>query len=289
MTQRWSIVLLGAALSACAFDPSGANWIDRDDASLAQEDADLADAPAPADAGDDPDASATIDADRADVAVDADRPDSDLGPIGCGDGVVEPPEQCDDHGTSAGDGCSPACRWEPGTCYANAQLVALTPGALQGGSTTGQTSGLSGGTTCGGSTAGDDIYTFELVEPADVTVTTALAGTDYNAVIYVRTDCNDVATQVGCASQAPLGDTLSLPELEPGSYFAIVDGFAGASGTYQIRLNVRAIRGIGEACDPFGQASRCEEGLFCQAMGTAGDAFCVGLGRGGSRTRAHPR
>lgn len=33
----------------------------------------------------------------------------------CGDGIIDPPETCDDGGTAAGDGCSAACQVE--TCY----------------------------------------------------------------------------------------------------------------------------------------------------------------------------
>jgi hypothetical protein len=143
------------------------------------------------------------------------------------------------------------------------------------GSTAGQTSGLAGGGSCGGSTSGEDVFTFELDELSDVTVSTALAGTSFNAALYLRTDCDDVATQLGCASQGSLGDALVLPRLEPGSYFAIVDGFSGAAGSYQIELTTRAIRAAGEACDPFGEASRCEDGLICQPVGSSGNAVCV--------------
>jgi cysteine-rich repeat protein len=38
-------------------------------------------------------------------------------PIVCGNGVIQPGEQCDDGDTSGGDGCSAACTIEPGfTC-----------------------------------------------------------------------------------------------------------------------------------------------------------------------------
>jgi cysteine-rich repeat protein len=35
-------------------------------------------------------------------------------PLSCGNGIIEPPEECDDTNNSAGDGCSPVCVVEPG-------------------------------------------------------------------------------------------------------------------------------------------------------------------------------
>ncbi len=258
-----------AALAACKFDPAGAHYIDPGfDASLPDHDGAVADAdglpdgpivPPPPDAR----------------VIDAALADATEIPPGCGDGVVEPPEQCDDHGTTSGDGCSAACRWEPGACFPGAQMAALVPGVNQSGTTTGQSSGLAGGGNCGGGTSGEDVFTFELSEPADVIVSTALPGTNFNTSVYVRSDCNDPASQLGCAAQAAQGDILSLPDLEPGSYFAVVDGFATASGNYEVRLSVRPIRALGAACDPFGEASRCAMGLVCEATDATGHGVCV--------------
>jgi hypothetical protein len=163
-------------------------------------------------------------------------------------------------------------------CTVGGAVVPLEPGVIQSGTTFGQASGLSGGNTCGGATAGEDVFSFELDERADVTVSTALAGTAFNTALYVRTDCADPSTQIDCASQAALGDVLSLPNLEPGSYAAIVDGFGSASGSYQVRLTVRPIRGQGMPCDPFGEASRCDSGLACVASDAAGHGVCVPAG-----------
>ncbi|MCP4006504.1 MAG: S8 family serine peptidase, partial [bacterium] len=70
---------------------------------------------------------ATLSAQALDIeAVGLDR-DSGAGviffPI-CGDGTLDPPEQCDDGNTSAGDCCSPTCEFEPDTteCRASADV-----------------------------------------------------------------------------------------------------------------------------------------------------------------------
>jgi cysteine-rich repeat protein len=59
-------------------------------------------------------------------------------PPGCGDGVVTPPEQCDDGNNDAGDCCSPTCEYEPdgspcedgGTC--NPDGICIPPGCGDG-------------------------------------------------------------------------------------------------------------------------------------------------------------
>jgi cysteine-rich repeat protein len=61
--------------------------------------------------------------DARDVADDAaDTADVPL-PVACGDGLVAGTEQCDDGNTLAGDGCSPACRFE----YCGDGVVGITP------------------------------------------------------------------------------------------------------------------------------------------------------------------
>lgn len=84
---------------------------DADRADAGARDLDRPDAPAP-DARE-PDAAAP-DADPADAeAPDAALPDAgepDLGiPPSCGDGLLDPGEQCDDGNTSSGDGCEASC------------------------------------------------------------------------------------------------------------------------------------------------------------------------------------
>ena len=55
---------------------------------------------------------------------------ADCKPVVCGNGILQVGEQCDDGNTAAGDGCSPACRYEPFPCGADGTLdvtVTLVP------------------------------------------------------------------------------------------------------------------------------------------------------------------
>lgn len=195
--------------------------------------------------------------------------DVDLGPaFVCGDGILTAPEQCDDGNTTAGDGCDAACNVEPSVCPGGAAPRTLASGATLSGDTSGVMSAASG--TCGGGTSGENTFVFTLYEAADVTVTTDLRGTAYNAAVYVRSTCADRTTELGCASAAPAGDSLTLSGLAAGTYFAFVDGAGGASGAYAISLTVTPRIAIGGACDPMGATGTCVDGATCapDATGT---------------------
>ncbi len=233
-----------ASFTGCAFDPLGANLLPPEDGS-AGSDADLADAAEPG-------------------------PDVAFGELDASlDAAPLPDAALDPDGPSLPDAALPS------DCHAGAQIAALTPGVSATGSTVGQASGTSGGGMCGGTQAGEDIYTFTLDERADVTVTTVLPGTSFDTVLYVRTDCTDLATTLGCESAGMLGDTVELVDVPPGAYFAIVDGRASASGSYEVRLSLRRIHGEGESCDPDGATSRCDVGLSCAAEPGDDGFVCV--------------
>jgi YVTN family beta-propeller protein/cysteine-rich repeat protein len=103
------VLAVSGACSLALFqdEPAG----DADVASDADGDAD-ADIAADGDADGDADVAADGDADGdADVEVVEDVPgDGEVGPY-CGNGVVEPPEQCDDGNEVAADGCEDDCTW----------------------------------------------------------------------------------------------------------------------------------------------------------------------------------
>lgn len=48
----------------------------------------------------------------------------------CGDGVIEPPEQCDDGNTTSGDGCSATCNWETITGITCSNVTSTAPDTI---------------------------------------------------------------------------------------------------------------------------------------------------------------
>jgi cysteine-rich repeat protein len=124
----------------------------------------------------------------------------------CNDGVVTGWEDCEDGNATDGDGCSSLCEFELGpTCAAAPVLV-----SPQAGNTTGGTALFEGSCTGGGGT-----LELQLASATD-------------QGIYVRSDCDDELTELGCIDDFAGGfdETLVLGGLSGGvSLTIIVDGY----------------------------------------------------------------
>jgi cysteine-rich repeat protein len=215
--RRHVLFFLAACLAAPVFVSAGCSSSKvADDGAVPMADGDLpdatvGDADVPADGG--------PDVDGGPVDVDLGEPDLgsvDAGPPNvCGDGVLVAPEQCDDGNTTPGDGCDASCTVESDVCPGGAAPRELTAGATVRGDTSGTMSAASG--SCGGGTAGENAFFFTIYEASDVTLSTDSAATAYNAAVYVRSDCASRASELGCASAAPAGDSLTLSSLPAGT------------------------------------------------------------------------
>ncbi|RJO65743.1 MAG: hypothetical protein C4523_15495 [Myxococcales bacterium] len=69
----------------------------------------------------------------------------------------------------------------------------------------------------------DKVYIYELDFPGVMTVS---LWSDFDAVLFVRSDCLDQSTEIRCADEAPEGgvETLELTDLNAGGYYIFVDG-----------------------------------------------------------------
>ncbi|MCA9524775.1 MAG: hypothetical protein KC549_00580, partial [Myxococcales bacterium] len=147
-------------------------------------------------------------------------------PGACG---AAPPACADDADCGAGETCQAGvCVAAPvgdGTCDSPIGIEAL--GALNG-ATDGV--GVEGGSCGGGPASPEAIYAFAVDQATPICLTTA--GSDFDTVLYVRTDCGDPASEVACNDDA-VGLTSQVDVLaEPDQvYFVFVDGFTGAVST----------------------------------------------------------
>jgi cysteine-rich repeat protein len=185
----------------------------------------------------------------------------------CGNGIVEGAEQCDDGNTISGDGCSATCLWEAGACGVGETLTALTPGVLTSGTNTGAVNDLTSA-TCGGAAAGEQVYTITVTSESDVTVDTNFAGTTFHTVEYLRSVCSSVASELGCSSGTitSTGSTLTADNVPPGTYFVVIDGYAGATGNFQVEVTISPNVAIGGMCDTTNH---------CDSSGVCVGGFCV--------------
>ena len=102
---------------------------------------------------------------------------------------------------------------------------------------------------------------------ADVIFTTEDDVTDFDTVIYVRTDCADEGSEVGCNDDSgpDQRSTVEVRNVQPGQpLFAFVDAVSSdRRGQYALTARARFILPDGAACDPAAFANRCEDGFGC--------------------------
>jgi hypothetical protein len=124
-----------------------------------------------------------------------------------------------------------ACRGAP----------ALRPGTQAQGTTAGESNGFTA-TCAGGAASPDRVY--RLVIRRRSTVRISSEQTEWDGAIYIRSDCTDATTELGCNDDA--GDnrhSMIETELEPGTYYVFMDGFAsGNAGEYTLDVEVTPSR-----------------------------------------------
>jgi cysteine-rich repeat protein len=154
-------------------------------------------------------------------------------PAVCNDGKVTLPEQCDDMNNMAGDGCDATCLIEP------AAFCMSVPAAILGmnmGDTTNGTNGFEG--TCTGANARERVFS---VTPAiDGMLHIVLSSADDQG-IYVRTDCADAATELGCIDSKGGGqdEMLDVAVTAGVPVTVFVDGFKPAQeGPFTLTLTL---------------------------------------------------
>lgn len=141
-----------------------------------------------------------------------------------------------------------------GTCKAKSQLAksecALAPELVPGAAPiVGVTAGPSlwdAPMTCSsGDPKGrpEGVAVLHLSAPASrLTLTTALAGTNFDSVVYLLPGCGDTtAAPLGCADDAPSGGaaaTLELTLLPAGDYLVVVDSWGAVGGSFALSATV---------------------------------------------------
>ncbi|MBK6517765.1 MAG: hypothetical protein IPG04_27510 [Polyangiaceae bacterium] len=142
----------------------------------------------------------------------------------CGDGLITGDEQCDDAGTTSGDGCSATCAVEQAAFCASAGIVDITAGVPENGDNSDGTLGFEG--SCGG--VGSEIV-YRYVPAADGMATITLQPFDlsFDGVLYARTACadDDLAAELDCADLPVGGEELEVAVTDGEPIFIFVDSY----------------------------------------------------------------
>lgn len=101
----------------------------------------------------------------------------------------------------------------------------------------------------GESTAPDRVYRIELEQRGRLTATLT---SQFDGVLSLLSECvsGDVAA-IECNDDAQRGDTSHSrvsANLEPGTYYLVVDGYADAAGTFSLETRIEAMRDMSEVC-----------------------------------------
>jgi cysteine-rich repeat protein len=143
-------------------------------------------------------------------------------PVVCGDGFTDPPEECDDHNTNDGDGCSAECRGEWDETEPNDTVAQATPYSVQP-------------SAARIFPAGDvDVFSIQVTAP--------------NSMLFVETrDLGDAA----CANKTldnridvigPDGTTVLASNDDGGEGFCAKKDLSGlAPGTYYLRVEASGV------------------------------------------------
>lgn len=178
------------------------------------------------------------------------------------DGMIDYP---DDLGcNSSGD--SSEVNLDPSQCGLSVLIQPLPEGGIMGQFMDGNTGELQS-PDCGGD-GQEHVYVYTATAPEALVITTDFAETTFDTVLYVRGDCDDSSTELGCNDDNGANErsTMTIDRVEPGSYFIVLDGATtGASGDY--RLEVEAFTPAGEACDV--DNDTCIAGLVCRNLNDA--------------------
>jgi cysteine-rich repeat protein len=190
----------------------------------------------------------------------------------CGNGDLDPGEQCDDRNTSDNDGCSSRCQFEPTgpDDICPGEEIDLSPvvddlqtGSVEGTNTTTlpQYNG-----SCGGS-ANDTVY---VVTPDVDGQLTATLTSDFDAVLYARDECGEPDNELGCADVEIGGgaEVLIVPAEGGQPVYLFVDGYGGETGDYTLDIEI-ATATCGNAIAEFPET--CDDGDLVAGDGCAPD------------------
>jgi len=150
----------------------------------------------------------------------------------CGDGFLQPGEQCEPPNTT---GCDASCQ----SLIADSCALA-TPGVLgnnSGNSTNGINSIDTPDTMCQIGDGFEKVFSFTPAMPGTMTLMMTSA---QDLGIYVRTNCSDPATEIACEdslSSNPATEILTIPVTQGVPLWIVVDGyFDGAGGPFVLNI-----------------------------------------------------
>ncbi len=129
-----------------------------------------------------------------------------------------------------------------GTC---SQPLALEIGTPARGNTAQGESSMAGSCIRGGA-APEIVYRLTLARRAQVSVTLS---SEFDGALYMLGSCGDARSEIACNDDDP-DTTRSRVEatLDAGTYFVVVDGYADASGEFELLAQITELQNLAQVC-----------------------------------------
>ncbi len=151
----------------------------------------------------------------------------------------------DSDGDSDGDQTDGDSGVSPGANCADPLPLTLSNGDIAG-NTSGGGNDFEG--SCQSNNGSDRVYVFTVAETIKIT----FEASGFDTVMYLRSDCDDTASQIACDDDGGASHNARISEdLDPGTYYLIVDGFGENEGAFT--LNTKLDCPAGEVYDPGSQ------------------------------------
>ncbi|MEZ4399059.1 MAG: hypothetical protein R3B06_03525 [Kofleriaceae bacterium] len=161
--------------------------------------------------------------------------------------------------------------FDPLACGTGTAVLPLPASGVATGVAAAETPGNVSSTTCNGRGA-ETAYVFTVDHPVTLDASTVDASTTLDTVLYVRTACQDPATELACDDDVATGDVRShlTVDLMPGTYFLVVDGRnVGSAGAYTLTTHLYEAPGA-----PCTTSAQCAPGLTCRAIPPSTQTTC---------------
>ncbi|MBL9025889.1 MAG: DUF4215 domain-containing protein [Myxococcales bacterium] len=162
----------------------------------------------------------------------------------CGDGLPHSgTEECDDGNTNDADACRNDCTLAEIVNYAcPGTAMTVSPGndVTLGGNTADSADGYIG--SCAGDGAPEVVYQVTAEADGILLLELIADSPDYDPVLYVRSECDGPASEVGCADATFLGgyESLQVPVSSGSTYYVFADGYVGSSGSFLLGASLLA-------------------------------------------------
>ena len=125
-----------------------------------------------------------------------------------------------------------------GTCADPVPFPVWTGQRMSALGTTVGAAGNTGTFMCGGNASGEVVYEIQPKFTGSMQVRLPTGDVNYDSVLSVRTDCNNVGTQVQCEHDGNGQESFDVPVTDGTNIYTLVDGWFGATGEYRLRVGV---------------------------------------------------